>query len=122
MIGYTTLGTADLDLARSFYDLVLAPLGARLLLANEREAYWGHGPEAVKFAVVVPFDGEPPSVGNGTMIALKAESREQVDATHRAALERGGMDEGAPGPRGEGSFYGGYFRDLDGHKLCVFTI
>ena len=121
MIGYTTLGTADLGRARSFYDAVLAQLGAQSLLANEREAYWGHGPTAVKFAVVVPFDGEPPSVGNGTMIALRAEDRQQVDAAHRAAIEHGGTDSGAPGPRGEGSFYGGYFRDLDGHKICVFT-
>ena len=121
MIGYTTLGTVDLQRARTFYDAVLAPLGATLLLANEREAYWGHGPDAVKFASVVPFDGQPSSVGNGTMIALRAESPEQVDSTHRAALGHGGTDDGAPGSRGQGGFYGAYFRDPDGHKICVFT-
>ena len=37
-------------------------------------------------------------------------------------LELGGTDEGAPGPRGEGGFYAGYFRDLDGNKLNAFCI
>ena len=121
MIGYATVGTADFDRARAFYDSVLAELGGSLLYANEREAYWGHGPDGVKFAVVTPFDGKPPTVGNGSMVALRAEGRDQVNGTYRVALERGGSDEGRPGPRGEGSFYGAYFRDLDGHKICVFV-
>lgn len=120
MIGYTTLGSRDLSAARAFYDVVLAPLGAKRLYQNDREIYWGHDPGGIKFAVVSPFDGGAPSVANGSMIALRAESREQVEAVHRAAVEAGGRDEGAVGPRGEGPFFGGYFRDLDGHKICVF--
>ncbi|MCH9688570.1 MAG: VOC family protein [Deltaproteobacteria bacterium] len=121
MIGYTTLGTADFERARAFYDTVLAELGAQLLYAGEREAYWGDSPEGTKFAVVLPLDGEPASVGNGSMVALKADSRDQVDATYRSALDHGGTDEGGPGPRGKGTFYGAYFRDPDGHKICVFV-
>ena len=34
----------------------------------------------------------------------------------------GGKDEGAPGPRGDGGFYAGYFRDLDGNKLNAFCM
>jgi hypothetical protein len=40
-------------------------------------------------------------------------------------MELGGSDEGAPGVRGEEgprAFYGAYFRDLDGNKLCAFRI
>ncbi len=55
------------------------------------------------------------------MVALRAPSKELVDALHARALELGGQDEGAPGPRGDG-FYAGYFRDLDGHKLNAFFI
>jgi predicted lactoylglutathione lyase len=44
-----------------------------------------------------------------------------VDAIYKKALELGGKDEGAPGPRGDG-FYAGYFRDLDGNKLNAFFI
>jgi predicted lactoylglutathione lyase len=54
------------------------------------------------------------------MVALIVDSREKVDALHRKALELGGTDEGAPGPRGSDNFYAGYFRDLDGNKLNVF--
>jgi predicted lactoylglutathione lyase len=69
--------------------------------------------------VIKPFDKKPATVGNGVMVALAARSKEQVDAVHRKALELGGKDEGAPGPRGDG-FYAGYFRDLDGNKLNAF--
>ena len=37
------------------------------------------------------------------------------------ALKLGGSDEGPPGPRG-GGFYGAYFRDLDGNKICAFVM
>jgi len=53
------------------------------------------------------------------MVALAAASKEQVGQLHAKALALGGTDEGAVGPRGEG-FYAGYFRDLDGNKLCAF--
>jgi predicted lactoylglutathione lyase len=55
------------------------------------------------------------------MVALRAPSKEAVDALHRKALELGGSDEGPPGPRGDG-FYAGYFRDLDGNKLNAFFL
>ena len=44
-----------------------------------------------------------------------------MDEVHRKALSLGGTDEGAPGPRGEHGFYGGYFRDLDGNKLNAYV-
>ena len=63
-----------------------------------------------------PHDGNAATVGNGVMVALAADSREQVDAIYAAAIAAGGADEGAPGERGPG-VYAGYFRDLDGNKL-----
>jgi predicted lactoylglutathione lyase len=72
-------------------------------------------------SVIKPFDGKPATVGNGVMVSLAASSKAQVDALHRKALELGGKDEGAPGPRGDG-FYAGYFRDLDGNKLNAFFL
>ena len=54
------------------------------------------------------------------------ESKEQARAADQRfmqlALSLGGTDEGPPGPRGEGGFYAGYFRDLDGNKLNVFCM
>jgi len=55
------------------------------------------------------------------MAAFTAPSRAAVLAAHTAAIALGGADEGAPGlrPQYHAAFYGAYFRDPDGFKLCV---
>ena len=116
MISYVTIGTNDLDRAAQYYDALLAELGAKRMMENERIILWGT-PGAPMLAVCKPFDGSAASVGNGVMVALAASSAEQVAAIHAKALELGGTDEGAPGPRGDGGMTIGYFRDLDGNKL-----
>ena len=116
MISYITLGTNDMDRAAKFYDALLAEVGAKRLMENERLIIWGT-PGSTSLAVIKPFDGNGATVGNGVMVALAASSPEQVAAIHKKALELGGTDEGAPGPRGDGGMTIGYFRDLDGNKL-----
>ncbi|WP_309604647.1 VOC family protein [Phenylobacterium sp.] len=118
MIGYVTIGINDLDRARGFYDPVMAALGGRRTIAFERMQFYGAGDEAM-LAINTPYDGQPATVGNGSMFGVRAGSREVADAAYAAALAAGGADEGAPGQRMDG-FYGAYFRDLDGNKLCVF--
>lgn len=119
MIGYTTFGTNDVARAARFYDALLAELGAKRVMELGNFIVWGTGPGAPMFAITPPHDGKPATVGNGVMVALAASGKPQVDAIHRKALELGGTDEGAPGPRGDG-FYAGYFRDPDGNKLNAF--
>ncbi len=121
MIGYVMLGTNDLDRAARFYDELLAELGAKRFMDTDTFIAWSVAPEAPALSVTKPADGKAATVGNGVMVALVMESRENVDALHRKALELGATDEGAPGPRGEG-FYAGYFRDLDGNKLNAFFL
>ena len=121
MIGYTTLGTKDLERARAFYDAVLAPLGGRRTLSYPNSQYWGGPSRGAMLGITRPFDGDAQSVGNGVMVALTAEAPEQIHAVHAAAMAAGGTCEGPPGDRG-GGFYGAYFRDLDGNKLCVFKM
>jgi predicted lactoylglutathione lyase len=72
--------------------------------------------------VTKPSNGEATSVRNGVMVALMANSTEQVVSIYNKAIELGGVDEGASGPRGDSGFYAGYFRDLDGNKLNVFCM
>jgi len=55
------------------------------------------------------------------MIALLAESKEVVNKFHATALENGAVDEGAPGIRSDGNYYG-YVRDLDGNKIAAKCI
>jgi hypothetical protein len=119
MIGYVTLGSNDLPRAAAFYDELLAEIGAKRLWEFDRGIAWGSAQDKPSLAVMTPFDGKPASVGNGVMVALVTNTREKVERLHRKALELGGKDEGAVGPRGDG-FYMGYFRDLDGNKLSVF--
>ena len=119
MIGYVTLGTNDLPRATAFYDQLLAEIGAKRLWEFDRGIAWGIAQDKPSLAIMKPFDGKAATVGNGVMVGLVVDSREMVERVHRKALELGGKDEGAVGPRGEG-FYVGYFRDLDGNKLDVF--
>lgn len=119
MIGYSMIGTADLDKAKAFYGELLAELGAKLVMDVGRAAFYGQAPGQPMLGVCRPYDKQPASVGNGSMIALAAGSRDNVDKLYAKAISLGASDEGAPGERMPG-FYAGYFRDLDGHKLAFF--
>ncbi|MDP1693305.1 MAG: VOC family protein [Burkholderiaceae bacterium] len=119
MIGYVTLGTNDLPRAAAFYDALLAEIGATRQMEFPRGYVWGTAPDKPGLAIVTPFDEKPATVGNGVMAAIAVDKRDKVARLHKKALELGGQDEGAAGPRGE-DFYAGYFRDLDGNKLSVF--
>ena len=120
MIGYVTIGTNDFERALRFYDGLLATIGISRQWKLDSMAAWGPSRQEAALCLTVPHDGDPATVGNGVMIALKVASRDQVDALHARAIELGGVDEGKPGPRGEHGFYGGYFRDLDGNKLNAY--
>lgn len=121
MIGYVTLGTRDLPRAAAFYDALLAEIGAKRTMDFGRGYAWGVSMDKPGLGVMLPFDGQPATVGNGVMVAFAVDSKDKVDRVHAKALALGGTDEGPAGPRGEG-FYAGYFRDLDGNKLNVFCI
>ncbi|MNE74219.1 hypothetical protein D3C80_1702800 [compost metagenome] len=69
----------------------------------------------------IPLDGQPATIGNGSMVAFLAASPQAVQAAHAAGLAQGGADEGAPGPRphyGAG-YFGAYLRDPDGNKVHI---
>lgn len=119
MIGYVTLGSNDFERSKSFYDAVMTVLGAERTFSSDNQQGYGGPGEGPMLAVRLPYDGRPATHGNGTMVALIARSPDLVDRAYAAALAAGGSDDGAPGPRGEG-FYGAYFRDPDGNKLCVY--
>ncbi len=121
MIGYVTLGTNNIEQAAHFYDELLALQGAKRAMQNDRLIAWGNAPGAPIVCVIKPFNGNAATPGNGNMTSLFVADTAQVDKLHAKALALGAQDEGAPGPRGDG-FYGAYFRDLDGNKLCVFNM
>ncbi|WBY17210.1 VOC family protein [Erythrobacteraceae bacterium WH01K] len=122
MIGYVTLGTNDLQSRAKFYDAIAEELGFGRMMDFDTFIAWGEMGGAPGVALTQPYDGGEASVGNGTMVALQADRPEQVQRIYDIALEQGGQDEGAPGPRGDDGFYAAYFRDLDGNKLNAFCM
>ena len=126
MFSHVTVGTRDLEGAERFYDAVLVPLGLtrRVVTPDGGPAAlcWvaAHSP-LPRFYVYRPFNGEPPTVGNGSMVAFLAPSKEAVEMAYASGLAHGGMDEGGLGPRphyGDG-YFGAYLRDPDGNKVHI---
>ncbi len=108
MLSYVYFGTNDLDRAIRFYNAALAPLGMQRCVTGAPEwdrspAGWGtyenSGLQELAFWIGLPFDKQPATVGNGIMVAFRAQSWTQVDDFYAAALANGGRDDGAPGLR-----------------------
>ena len=129
MIGYVTLGTNDIAKARTYYDSLLGSIGGKRLMEFGDDVggftLWSTGWGAPGIALTHPYNKQPAVAGNGNMVAIVLDSRDKVDAFYAKALELGGTDEGPPGVRGEEgpqAFYGAYFRDPEGNKICAFRI
>ncbi len=104
MLSYLWIGANDVDASVAFYDSILLPLGYEKGYSEGVCSYSLpgtvdrlNGPETLH--VGRPFDGGPATDGNGMMPAFRTQSRAEVDAIYVAALEQGGVDEGAPGTR-----------------------
>ena len=120
VIGFVMVGTNDLEKSSNFYDSILVHLGMKRVTITERYIGYGHSSEdsGVKFYITKPHNKESANAGNGTMVALSAETKEAVDKFHKTAIENGAVDEGAPGVRSDGNYYG-YIRDFDGNKITA---
>jgi catechol 2,3-dioxygenase-like lactoylglutathione lyase family enzyme len=114
MIDHVKINVSDYARSKAFYEKALAPVGYSLLMefggtvggfgTNQKPDLW-------------ITQGE---VGSPVHVALAAD-RPTVDAFHVAALEAGGTDNGAPGPRPiyHQNYYGAFILDPDGHNIEV---
>jgi catechol 2,3-dioxygenase-like lactoylglutathione lyase family enzyme len=121
VIDHVSIPVADLDRATRFYEAVLSTLGYAKL--EERPATVAFGKRYSEFWLNHRPGLLPPPHGGGAHVALRASSREMVDAFHAAALAHGGASDGAPGFRpqhGEG-YYAAYVRDADGNRVEAVT-
>ena len=121
MLAYVTIGTNDLEKALEFYDALIGEMGGKRMFENPRGQFYGFA-EGTLFGILQPENGEAATGGNGTMLAFKQESQQRVNDIYAKAIALGASDAGPPGPRGESGFYGSYFRDLDGNKVCVYIM
>ena len=127
MIAYVSVGADDMARAKRFYGAFLPALG---YVQTEYQGDLSYAlphragqPPAPDFYVKSPFNGQPASTGNGTMVAFEARDQQQVRDLHAAAIVAGGANDGKPGFRASygPQFYVGYLRDPQGNKIALFS-
>jgi len=116
MLDHVGIAVADYPRSKAFYEQALAPLGLKLLMEfSEAAAGFGRN-DGGRPSLFIEAHGEP---ARGRIhIALRAQSRADVDAFHVAAIAAGGTDNGAPGLRWyHPDYYGAYVLDPDGNNI-----
>lgn len=123
IVSHVSVGVSDMKKALAFYDPIMAVLGASrketIELPELGIVAVAYGKQFPEFWIQIPENQQPASVGNGQHIGFIAGDKDAVHQFHVKALENGGTDEGAPGPRphyGE-QYYGCFILDPDGNKI-----
>lgn len=124
MFSHVCVGTNEFERAEAFYGALCDALGLKLRFSDQKAAAAAWQPadsDRPLLFLTRPFDGQAATPGNGHMVAFLAENRATVDSSHAIALAHGGSCEGPPGlrPHYHANYYGAYFRDPDGNKICV---
>jgi len=120
-IDHTGISVTDYARSKTFYEQVLATLGAGLMMEVTPEQT-GDGTHAAGFGDGKPnfWIGEQKAGGVGhAHIAFVARDRETVRRFYDAALAAGGRDNGSPGIRAHyhPAYYGAFVLDPDGHNI-----
>jgi catechol 2,3-dioxygenase-like lactoylglutathione lyase family enzyme len=117
---HATVGTNNLEKARTFYDGVLGALGYTRSHDMPHASVWGKD-GSFEFFATKPLNGDNATIGNGVTLGFAAPSAAAVAAFHAKALELGGVCEGPPGPRPYApGKHAAYARDADGNKICAY--
>lgn len=116
MFDHVKFGVSDYAASKAFFLKALAPLG--IAVASEGAPAYGIElcAPAGEVSLCLHQTEEKPA---HLHLAFVAETRQQVDAFHRAALEAGGKDNGAPGvrPHYNASYYAAFVIAPDGHNI-----
>ena len=95
MFDHVKFGVSDYAVSKAFFLKALAPLG--VAVGSEGPPAYGVELCSKAKASLCLFQTEEKPAH--LHLAFLAKNRQQVDAFHRAALEAGGTDNGAPGLR-----------------------
>ncbi len=125
MLNHVMVGSNDIERSKRFYDAVLATLGAGEPFRNVADSghvryFYRHNGSS--FVISEPINDEAATAGNGSTIAFKCGSAEQVLEFHAVAVAHGATSiEQQPGVRRSnlGPVHLAYVRDPDGNKLCA---
>jgi catechol 2,3-dioxygenase-like lactoylglutathione lyase family enzyme len=122
IIDHMSVNVRDFDKSKNFYMKALAPLGITLAMEYKHFAGFGRGGKPEFWTSAGPTDFQKEEhlrfITPGH-VCFAAQSRAEVDAFYRAALEAGGRDNGAPGIRAHyhANYYGAFVIDPDGHNI-----
>jgi lactoylglutathione lyase len=124
MFSHVVVSTLDFERSFAFYARIMSALGHEQRFRDKSGPWAGwhsEGGARPFFVICTPFNGQPHEPGNGQMVAFTAARRSVVTAAFQLALEHGGISEGEPGIRAQyhPNYFGAYFRDPDGNKICV---
>lgn len=114
MFDHVVFGASDYAASKAFFLKALAPLGVTQVhegpLGIEMSRPGGTSSLCIRLAEEKP---------SHLHLAFTAESRSQVDAFHRAALQAGGQDHGSPGlrPQYHANYYAAFVIGPDGHNI-----
>lgn len=116
MLEHIALSVSDYKKSKEFYLKALKPIGYYLVLEFENNVA-GIGIGRKPYFVIHGAGKTTPRVH----VAFHAKTRSLVDAFYQAAIEAGGMDNGAPGIREKyhPNYYGAFVLDPDGHNIEV---
>jgi catechol 2,3-dioxygenase-like lactoylglutathione lyase family enzyme len=121
MLDHVGFAVADAEISRRFYERALAPLGIGLIVTATPDRTEAGGTAHGFGSGGKPsfWIGDNERVGEGTHVAFTADTRDQVDAFHEAALEAGGRDHGPPGlrPHYGLDYYAAFVLDPDGLNI-----
>lgn len=124
MFSHICVGVVDFERAFGFYSALMDSLGIALRFCERAQPWAGWqsaGGARPLFLIGQPFNGQPHAPGNGQMVAFLAPSRDKVVEAYQTALAHGASCEGPPGlrPQYHANYFGAYFRDTEGNKICV---
>ena len=123
MFSHIFIGVSDFDRAYSFYAPLMALLGIDLKFHAKDVPWagWHADKQRPLFIIGKPYDGLGHQAGNGQMVAFLAPDRSLVNQFYDLAIRNGATCGGSPGlrPQYHKDYYGAYFKDLDGNKICI---
>lgn len=116
MIDHITIAVSDLQTSKLFYERALEPLGYRLSFGKEA-VFWAFDVGDGALFEIQTSDNKPPLTH--LHVAFRVNSKAEVGAFYRAALDAGATDNGAPGPRPEyaANYYACFVLDPDGYNI-----
>ncbi len=113
MFDHIGFGVSDMDRSREFFLKAFAPLGVGLAMEGPGSIGLGRQGKPSLWLYAQSRVSAP------LHIAIAADSREQVDLFHAAALAAGGKDNGPPGlrPHYHSNYYAAFVIGPDGHNV-----